>query len=152
MTPWDYAADISAAVGGVASLVAVIVGTRALKDAHGARLDSARDRDRQRLERVADQIEQINRLAWNDQNLGSTTQTWRGGIGLLIQYLASTNVPLPRTRELTEQTSAEAATLLVVAARQEVVAQLIVLTALDAVAATPEPTLWQRIIKGTPAY
>lgn len=150
MTPWEYAADISAAVGGIASLIAVVIGAHALRDSHGARLDAARDRERQNLQRVADQIELMNKSAWIDMQQTPQRNDWRDGIELLNRYLAATAIPLARCHELTEQGSAMAAALIITAARQEVFAQLLVLTARDAADAAEKPSFWHRLTAGSP--
>jgi hypothetical protein len=96
MTGWAYVADIAAAVGGVASLVAVIIGVRALNDTHAARLGAARDRDRQRLELVAQHLDRMRSAAMADRAQVPERNDWREGVGLLNRYLAASSLSLPK--------------------------------------------------------
>ena len=106
MTAWAYVASIAAAVGGVASLVAVLIGVRALNDAHAARLGAQRDRDRQRLELIARHLDRMRSAATADTRQAPEGNGWRDGIGLLHRYLAATSMSLPRCREVAAKGSA----------------------------------------------
>lgn len=151
MTVLDFIAGVAGALGGVASLVAIVVGVRALTDAHGARLDAARDRQRQVLSLIADELERMNKAAWVDMQTFPQRNDWRDGIKLLDRYLHMVPIDLPRCLELTQQGGPVAAALVIVAARQEVVGHLAVLAVLDAAALTPKESAWQRLIRGTSA-
>ena len=106
MTGWAYLANIAAAVGGVASLVAVIIGVRALKDTHAARLGAQRDRDRQRLELIAQHLDRMRSAAMADTHQLPEGNGWRDGVGLLYRYLAATSMSLPRCRDVATKSSA----------------------------------------------
>jgi hypothetical protein len=106
MTGWAYIADIAAAVGGVASLVAVIIGVRALNDTHAARLGEARDRDRQRLELIAQHLDRMRNAAIAGKGQVPERNDWRDGVGLLNRYLAASSLSLPKCREVASKSSA----------------------------------------------
>jgi hypothetical protein len=106
MTGWAYVADIAAAIGGVASLIGIIIATRALSDSHAARLGAARDRDRQRLELIAQQLDRMRTTAVADKGQHPERNDWRDGIGLLNRYLAATSLSLPKCREVASKASA----------------------------------------------
>jgi hypothetical protein len=106
MTPWDYVADISAAIGGIAALLGIIIGSRALGDSHSARLEAARDRQRKHLERIADDLDRLERAALLDTSYSPPRNDWRDNIGLLNRYLDTTTVRLPKCRKVAEQGSA----------------------------------------------
>lgn len=100
MTAWAYVADIAAAVGGVASLIGIIIATRALTDSHAARLGAQRDRDRQRLELIAQHLDRMRNAAIADKGQHPGRNDWRDGVGLLNRYLAATSLSLPKCREV----------------------------------------------------
>ena len=106
MTGWAYIADIAAGVGGVASLVAVLIGVRALNDSHAARLGAARDRDRQHLELIAQHLDRMRSAAIADKGQSPERNDWRGGVSLLHRYLAATSLSLPKCREVAAKSSA----------------------------------------------
>jgi hypothetical protein len=106
MTAWAYLADIAAAVGGVASLIGIIIATRALADGHAARRGAARDRDRQRLELIAQHLDRIRNAATADKGQDPQRNGWRDDISLLNRYLAATSLSLPRCREVANKGSA----------------------------------------------
>jgi hypothetical protein len=106
MTAWSYIAAIASAIGGVASLVAVLVGVRALNDSHATRLGAARDRDRQRLELIGQQLDRMRDAATADTDQVPARNDWRGGLSLLHRYLAATSLSLPRCREVASKNSA----------------------------------------------
>lgn len=106
MTGWAYVANIAAAVGGVASLVAVLIGVRALNDTHAARLGAARDRDRQRLELIAQHLDRMRKAALADKAQATERNDWQDGIGLLNRYLAASSLSLPKCREVAGKRSA----------------------------------------------
>jgi hypothetical protein len=124
MTGWAYVANIAAAVGGVASLVAVIVGVRALKDAHASRLGAQRDRDRQRLELIAHHLDRMRSTAMADTRQVPEGNGWRDGLGLLHRYLAATSMSLPRCREVASTGSAGDVLPAMVAADAEITSAL----------------------------
>jgi hypothetical protein len=124
MTGWAYVADLAAAVGGVASLVAVIIGVRALKDAHSARLGAQRDRDRQRLELIAHHLDRMRSAAMADTREVPEGGGWRDGVGLLHRYLAATSMSLPMCREIASKHSAGDALPAMVAADTEIIGAL----------------------------
>jgi|SRR5215470_15556931 len=106
MNGWAYVADIAAGVGGIASLVAVIIGVRALNDTHAARLGAQRDRDRQRLELIAQHLDRMRSAATADSRQSPEGNGWRDGLGLLHRYLAATSMSLPKCREVAGKGSA----------------------------------------------
>jgi hypothetical protein len=106
MIGWAYVADIAAAVGGVAALVAVMIGVRALNDTHAARLGAARDRDRQRLELIAQHLDRMRNAAIADKGQAPERNDWRDGVGLLNRYLAASSLSLPKCREVASKRSA----------------------------------------------
>jgi hypothetical protein len=120
MTGWAYAADIAAAVGGVASLVAVIIGVRALHDTHAARLGAARDRDRQRLELIAQHLDRMRNAAIADKGQFPERNDWREGVGLLNRYLAASSLSLPKCHEVASKNSADEVLHAMVAADAEI--------------------------------
>ena len=124
MTAWAYVADIAAAVGGVASLIGIIIATRALTDTHAARLGAARDRDRQRLELIAQHIDRMRNAAIADKGQDSEHNDWRDGVGLLNRYLAASSLNLPRCREVASNACAGEAIPAMVAADAEITAAL----------------------------
>lgn len=109
MTAWAYLADIAAAVGGVASLLGIIIATRALADSHATRRGAARDRDRQRLELIAQHLDRMRNAATADKGQDPRRNGWRDGIGLLNRYLAATSLSLPKCREVATKGSASEA-------------------------------------------
>ena len=106
MTAWAYFANIAAAVGGVASLIGIIIATRALADSHAARLGAARDRDRQRLELIADHLDRMRNAAIDDNGQSPERDDWLDGVGLLNRYLAATSLSLPKCRVVASKGSA----------------------------------------------
>lgn len=106
MTAWAYLADIAAAVGGVASLIGIIIATRALADSHAARRGAARDRDRQRLELIAKHLDRMRDAATADKAQDPKRNGWGDDIGLLNRYLAATSLSLPKCREVATKGSA----------------------------------------------
>lgn len=124
MTGWAYIADIAAAVGGIASLIGIIIATRALTDSHAARLGAARDRDRQRLELIAEHLDRMRNAAIADKSRHPERNDWRDGVGLLNRYLAATSLSLPRCREVATKGSAGEALPVMVAADTEITGAL----------------------------
>ena len=124
MTGWAYIADIAAAIGGIASLVAVIIGVRALKDAHAARLGAQRDRDRKRLELIAHHLDRMRSAAVADTRQDPEGGGWRDGLGLLHRYLAATSMSLPMCREVARKDSAGDVLPAMVAADTEITGAL----------------------------
>ncbi len=124
MTTWAYVASIAAAVGGVASLVAVLIGVRALKDAHAARLGEQRDRDRQRLELIAQHLDRMRSAAMADTDQVPEGNGWRDGLGLLHRYLAATSISLPMCHEVASTGSAGDVMPAMVAADAEITGAL----------------------------
>jgi hypothetical protein len=124
MTGWSYVASIAAAIGGVASLVAVIIGVRALKDAHAARLGAQRDRDRQRLELIAQHIDRMRGAAMADTRQSPEGNGWRDGLSLLHRYLAATSMSLPSCREVAATGSAGDVLAVMIAADAEITGAL----------------------------
>lgn len=124
MTGWAYVADIAAAVGGVASLIAVIIGVRALNDAHAARLGAQRDRDRQRLELIAQHLDRMRSAAMTDTRQIPDGAGWREGIDLLHRYLAATSMNLPKCREVASTSSGGEVVPAVTAANAEIAGAL----------------------------
>jgi hypothetical protein len=124
MTAWAYVADIAAAVGGVASLIGIIIATRALTDSHSARLGAARDRDRQRLELIAQHLDRMRNAALADKVRHRERNEWRNGVDLLNRYLAATSLSLPRCREIASKGSAGEVLPSMVAADAEITAAL----------------------------
>ena len=124
MTAWAYVASIAAALGGVASLVAVFIGVRALKDAHAARLGAQRDRDRQRLELIAQHLDRMRSAAMADTGQVPEGNGWRDGLGLLHRYLAATSISLPMCRDIASTGSAGDALPVMVAADAEITGAL----------------------------
>src|SRR5215467_3186577 len=120
MTGWAYAADIAAAVGGIASLVAVIIGVRALKDTHASRLGAQRDRDRQRLELIAQHLDRMRSAAMADTRQSPEGNGWRDGLGLLHRYLEATSMGLPMCRQVASKGSAGEVLPVMVAADTEI--------------------------------
>jgi hypothetical protein len=106
MTAWSYIADIAAGVGGLASLIGIIIATRALSDSHAARLGAARDRDRQRLELIGQHLDRMRNAAIADKGQYPECKDWRDGVGLLNRYLAATSLSLPKCREVASKNSA----------------------------------------------
>jgi hypothetical protein len=124
MTAWAYLADIAAAVGGVASLIGIIIATRALTDTHAARLGAARDRDRQRLELIAQHLDRMRNAAIAGKGQHPEHNDWRDGVGLLNRYLAATSLGLPRCREVASKASAGEVLPVMVAADAEITGAL----------------------------
>jgi hypothetical protein len=124
MTAWAYVANIAAAVGGVASLIGIIIATRALTDSHAARLGEARDRDRQRLELIAQHLDRMRNAAIADKGRHRERNDWRNGVGLLNRYLAATSLSLPNCREVVRKGSAGEVLPTLVAADAEITAAL----------------------------
>jgi hypothetical protein len=124
MTGWAYVANVAAAIGGVASLFAVIIGVRALKDAHAARLGAQRDRDRQRLELIAHHLDRMRSAAVADTRQVPEGGGWRDGLGLLHRYLAATSMSLPMCREVARKDSAGDVLPAMVAADTEITGAL----------------------------
>jgi len=124
MTALAYVASIAAAVGGVASLVAVIVGVSALKDAHAARLGAQRDRDRQRLELIAQHLDRMRSAAMADTRQVPEGSGWRDGLGLIHRYLAATSLSLPMCREVAAKGGARDVLPAMVAADAEITGAL----------------------------
>jgi hypothetical protein len=124
MTAWAYVANIAAAVGGVASLIGIIIATRALGDSHAARLGAARDRDRQRLELIAQHLDRMRNAAISDNGRHPERNDWRNGIGLLNRYLAATSLSLPNCRQVASKSSPGEVLPTMVAADAEITAAL----------------------------
>jgi hypothetical protein len=124
VTAWSYVADIAAAVGGVASLIGIIIATRALTDSHAARLGAARDRDRQRLELIAQHIDRMRNAAIADKGRHPGRNDWRNGVGLLNRYLAASSLSLPKCREVASKDSAGEVLPVMVAADAEITVAL----------------------------
>jgi hypothetical protein len=124
MTAWAYVANIAAAVGGVASLIGIIIATRALTDSHAARLGAARDRDRQRLELIAQHLDRMRNAAIADEGQRPERNDWRNGIGLLNRYLAATSLSLPNCRQVPSKGSVGEVLPTMVAADAEINAAL----------------------------
>jgi hypothetical protein len=124
MTAWAYVADIAAAVGGVASLIGIIIATRALTDTHAARLGQQRDRYRQRLELIAQHLDRMRNVAIADKRRHPERNDWRDHVGLLHRYLAATSLSLPKCREVASHESAGDVLPAMVAADAEITAAL----------------------------
>lgn len=93
---------------------------------------SARDRDRQRIEKISELIESVSALAVDDRSNSPETDHWRRGLGLLLRYLAATHLQLPKVEAITDLHAVQVVPSAVADARHEINAALIKLAQADA--------------------